>query len=103
MLRAWHPLGVGKTVNVAVTGTAQLVAIPDTPMGTRTIRLVNVGAAITFIEIVDNAAQVATPTTSVPLLPNTTAFMILGNDKVGVSVIGTAANTLYITAGEGKS
>lgn len=103
MLRAWHSLGVNKTVNIAVTAASQLLVLPDTPTGTRCVRLVNSGTAITFIDLVDNITQAASLTTSVPLLPNKEYYMTFGNDKVGIAVIGTVGNTLYATPGEGLS
>lgn len=99
--RTWKPLFEGDTVNIAVTAVSQFLAIPKTPMGVRTLRLVNVGAAITFVELVENAATTTSPTIGIPLLPNSVTGLTMANDEVGLAVIGTAANTLYVTPGEG--
>lgn len=100
--RAWKPLFENDTVNAAVTGTSAFLAFPKSPMGVRCARIVNVGAAITFVELVENAATAASPTTSIPLLPNSENFFTAVNDEVGLAFVGTAANTIYLTMGEGK-
>lgn len=100
--RAWKPLFENDTVNAAVTAASAFLAFPKSPMGVRTVRIVNVGAAITFVELVENAATAATATTSIPLLPNSVSYFTAVNDEVGLAFIGTAANTIYLTMGEGK-
>ena len=100
-LRAFRPLGTNKTVNLPVTAAAQFLAIPDT-LGTRAVRLVNLGADTVFIEFVQNA-ETAALTTSMPMLPNTAEVFTLALDVVRLSVIGAAGtgSTLYATYGEG--
>lgn len=101
--RAWKPLFENDTVNAAVTGASAFLAFPKSPMGVRTARIVNVGAAITFVEFVENPATAASLTTSIPILPNSVMYMTAVNDEVGMAFIGTAANTIYLTMGEGKA
>lgn len=99
-LRAFRPLGNNKTVNVAVTAATQFLTIPDT-LGTRSVRLVNLGPDTIFIEFVQ-AAQTAAVTTSLPMLPNTVEVFTLPLDVTRLSVIGTTTtSTLYATYGEG--
>lgn len=101
-MRAWKPLFENDTVSAAVAATSAFLAFPKSPMGVRTVRIVNVGAGITFVELVENAATAATPTTSVPLLPDSVSYFTAVNDEVGLAFIGAATNTIYLTMGEGK-
>lgn len=99
--RAFKPLGVNKTVNVAVTATSQLLAVPNVPYGTLALRMANVGTQTIFIDFVTTTGT-AVATTSIPLLANTVEVFTLGNDITHVSAIaGTTGSTLYITYGEG--
>ena len=102
-IRAFCPLGVNKTVNVAVSVVSQSLAIPDTPLGTRAIRLVVLGTQPIFIELVkQNRAAGATTTTSMAMLNNSVEVFTLPNDVTALVVIAAATgSTLYMTYGEG--
>ena len=100
-LRAWRPLFPASTVNVAASAASQYVAAPNTPLGTRSVRVVNLGTATVFLEFVESAAGTASATTGVPVLPNTVEVFTFSNDKTGIDVIGAAGSTVYFTFGEG--
>jgi hypothetical protein len=97
-IRAFRPLT--PTVNVAVTAASQAVQINRPNIGTQSIRIHNVGGAVTFVEIGKTNATVASATTSFPILPNTYETFTILNDESWVAVVGTVANTGYITTGE---
>lgn len=101
-LRAFRPLGNNKTVNIVTTVATQTLAIPNTPFGTRALRVVNSGVDITFIEFTATTGLVAATTTSMPMLGNTTEIFTIANEMNNIRVIGAAGgNTIYITYGEG--
>lgn len=99
-LRAFRPLGNNKTVSIVTTTSGQTLAIPDL-LGTRAVRVVNSGTDISFIELAGSGIA-AGPSSSMPLLANTTSIFTLGNDQTTLRVIGVAGgNTVYVTYGEG--
>ena len=102
-IRAFRPLGINKTINITVTIASQTLAIPDTPFGTRALRMVNSGSQLVFVDFINSGATgTASLTTSVPLLPNTVEVFTIGNDIGSMVVIAPAAGSaLYITYGEG--
>lgn len=100
-LRAFRPLGNNKTVSIVTTGASQSLTIPDVPFGTRSVRIVNSGTDISFIEFAQGTITAALAT-SMPMLPNTVEVFTIGNDITTLRVIGAAgANNLYVTYGEG--
>lgn len=102
-IRAFRPLGVNKTFSIAVTAASQTLVIPDTPFGTRALRLVNSGSQLIFVDFLNSGqAGVASVTTSMPLFPNTVEVFTIGNDIGSMVVIaGAVGSTLYATYGEG--
>lgn len=102
-LRAFRPLGNNKTVNIVTTVASQNLPIPDSPLGTRAIRIANVGTELTFIELTTTVGGAAAAnTTSMPLLGNTVEVLTFSNDLTSIRVIGVAGgNTVYVTYGEG--
>jgi hypothetical protein len=101
-IRAFRPLGNSKTVNVVTTTASAFLQVPDT-LGTRSVRIVNSGTDITFIEFTPGPFGVAaTVAASMPMLPNTVEVFLLQNDLAYLKVIGVAGgNTIYVTYGEG--
>lgn len=100
-IRAFRPLGVNKTVNITVTATSQALAVPNTPYGTRAMRLVCVGTQTIFLDFVTTSGTSVT-TTSMPMMANTSEVFTIGNDITHVTVIaGDVGSTLYMTYGEG--
>lgn len=101
-LRAFRPLGNNKTVNIVTTTASQTLNIPNWPLGTRALRVVNLGTDTSFIEFTATVGLVAAVTTSMPLLPNSVEIFTVTNEMNNMRVIGTAGgNTVYITYGEG--
>lgn len=99
-LRAFESLG--NTVNLAVLATTANVAVSAPGMGNRTIRIVNVGTNVVFINI-GTSGVTATTTTSIPLLPNSAEVFFLRRENTHVAAIaGATGNTLYITTGESQ-
>ena len=100
-LRAFRPQGINNTVNVAVTTTSQLLAIPNTPLGTRSLRIVNSGTQNIFLDFVTTTGT-SVATTSMPMLPGSIEVFTFGNDITHIAVIaGAVGSTIYITPGEG--
>lgn len=100
-LRAFRPLGVNKTVLLAVTAASLSLPIPDVPFGTRALRVANIGTQTVFLDFVTTVG-VASVTTSIPLLANTVEIFTIGNDITALQAIAPAiGSTLYITYGEG--
>lgn len=97
-LRAFRPLGNNKTVNLVVSAASQNLTIPD-QLGTRSIRIVNSGTNLIFVEF---GTATATAATSMPLLGNTVEVFTFANDITALQIISTGAgNTVYVTYGEG--
>lgn len=102
-IRAFRPLGNNKTVSMLTTTGVTSVTVPDRPFGTQSVRIVNSGTDITFIELTVNpGAAIPAIITSMPLLGNTAEVFLFQNDLNFIRAIGVAGgNTLYITYGEG--
>lgn len=99
--RAFRPQGVNNTVNLAVTAASQLLAIPNTAQGTRSVRVVNSGTQTVFLDFVTTTGT-AVATTSMPVLANTVEVFTFGNDVTHITAIAAATgSTIYITPGEG--
>ena len=85
------------TVNVAVTGTAQDLALPSIPGEGSTIRLSNVGTQTVFI----NFFTTATVSNAMPMT-NTSSIIVDKGALSSISVIAsTTGSTLYATVGIG--
>lgn len=84
----------GDTVNLAVTGTAQDLALTE---GHGTIRIANVGNQTVFIHF----QTTATVGNGIPILANSAE--VFGKGAVGsLSAIAAATgSTIYVTTGEG--
>lgn len=91
----------GNTVNLAVTGSTQQLTFPA-GVGTRSIRVVNVGSQTIFINKGDSTVTAST-STSLPILANTVeSFLIHPEDTTLAAIAAGAGSTLYITIGEGS-
>lgn len=96
MITPFSPIGA--TVNAAVTTTSAVVLLPVMVSGT--LRIINSGTAIIFLNFGSSAAT-ATAAAGMPMLPNTIETFAKG-DVTHVAVIGAATgSTVYITAGAG--
>lgn len=100
-IRAFRPQGVNNTVNIAVTAASQLLAIPNTAQGTRSIRVLNSGSQTIFLDFVTTSGTAALAT-SMPMIGNSAEVFTFANDISHVAVIAAATgSTMYITPGEG--
>lgn len=88
------------TQNIAVTGSNQSTAITGAGVGTRTLRIANVGSQVVFFSITDNAATAAVAS-STPILPNSVETFLIRKDNGYLNCIAaTTGSTLYWTLGE---
>lgn len=92
--------GAGATVNNAVTASSTTVAVSPAAIGNRSVRILNSGTAVTFVNF-GPSTVIATLTNSMPLLPNSVETFYFHNDWTHIAMIGTVGNTLYATMGEG--
>lgn len=97
MMMYIRPFGqVGPTVNITGPG---VVAVTRPRIGTQTVRIVNAGTDIAFLEFGKDSSVVANPATGMPLLGGTIETFLLPNDITHIAVAG-ASGTLYFTTGE---
>lgn len=101
-LRAFKPYGANVTVNAAVTTSSAALAFGSGgSIGTKSVRIANVGSNTIFITFGTGSATAAT-TTSLPMLGNTVEVFTVNADNTHVAHIsGAAGNTIYVTVGEG--
>ena len=95
---AFQPGAPNVTVNLAVGVGSTNVAAKNGP--TSTLRLLNSGANVVFVEI-HTAAQTASLTTSMPMLPNSVETFNAPQNAIVSAIAGATGNTLYITPGDG--
>jgi hypothetical protein len=97
------PIG---TTNVAVTGTAQTLTMPNLAGATRQMVFTNVGTQTVFF--VCDGTNSASPTTAtasngMPIMANSQFVTTLNNAIVSCSVIAAGTgSTLYATSGFGQ-
>lgn len=103
---ALSPLTPSNTIAITVAATTAAVALP-TPVGNQVMISSLAGNAIAFINFGTSASvTVVIPTgtkqKATPILPGTVqCFTIDPGATTHIATIGTAANTLYITCGDG--
>jgi len=89
------------TVNIAVTASSQVLAINSTPIGVRSVRVVNTGTQTIFLKF-GISTTTATLADGFPVLSNTVETFLLQNEVTHVACIASATgSTLYVTVGEG--
>lgn len=91
---------VGTTVNVAVTGSNQYLAMTSLGGMGGTVRLANVGNQTVFI-LFGTGVVASTTTTGHPILPNTVETFDMGAATHIAVIAGTTGSTLYATSGQG--
>jgi len=90
----------GNTVNTSVGVSSAAVAVTRPAVGIQSIRIVNSGANIIYINIGGSTITAAT-STSMPILPYSVETFMLPNDATHVACIAaTTGNTMFITTGE---
>lgn len=90
----------GNTVNTSVGLTSAAVAVTRPSVGIQSIRVVNSGSNIIYINI-GTSAVTATTTTSMPILAYSVETFMLPNDATHVACISASTgNTMFVTTGE---
>lgn len=101
---AFQPRSAAVTVNIAVSGSSQNVAVFTSSLTTvpnMQVRFYNNGNAVTLVEFGTNSTVTANATTSLPLAPNSIEVVTVPYGTTYIAAIGTTGNTLYMTPGEG--
>jgi hypothetical protein len=101
---ALAPFTPGNSVAVTVSATSAVTTLPTTH-GDQ-VRVSSLAAnAISFIAFGISTTTVVIPTgtsaNGIPVLPGTIETFTVPPGTTSVAVIGTAANTLYFTCGDG--
>lgn len=86
----------GNTVNVAVTGTAQNLALTA---GSHNVRLANIGPQTLFLRF---DGVTATVSNGMPMAPNTVEMFAKGSASTISVIAATTGSTLYATSGDGE-
>lgn len=100
-----QPMTPGATIAITVAATTAAVAIP-TPLGNQVIISSLAANAIAFVNFGISTVAVVIPTgtkqNATPILPGTVQTFTIPADATHIATIGTAANTLYVTSGNGE-
>ncbi len=104
MSHAQPPLTPGETVTITVSATSAVVALP-TPTGNQIVVSSLSANAIAFIAFGSSSLTVVIPTgterNGFPILPGTAQTFTVPANATHIGTIGTAANTLYVSSGDG--
>lgn len=99
-----QPITFGNSVAITVAAASAVVALP-TPRGDQVIISSLAANAIAFIAFGSAAAVVViptgTPANGLPVLPNSARYYTIPPGATHIATIGTVANTLYVTVGDG--
>jgi hypothetical protein len=88
-------------VNLAVTGSSQVLAVNSTAIGTRSVRVANIGSQTIFIKF-GTANTTVSATSGTPMIPNSVETFLLRNEVTHIAAIaGSTGSTMYVTVGEG--
>lgn len=101
-LRAFKPFKANATVNEAVDGAADTLALgTGVGVGTFQVRVANIGTQTIYIDF-GTASTVAAVATSIPMLANTVEVFTVPNDVTHIAhIAGDVGSTVYVTVGEG--
>lgn len=98
------PTTFGATKAITVAAASAVVTIP-TPRGSQVMIKSLAANAVAFIAFGDASTVVAPPTgtqqNGYPVLPGTTEMFTVAPGATHIATIGTVANTLYMTSGDG--
>lgn len=93
-----RPFGqVGVTVSDA--DGSGVVAVTRAGMGTQSVRIVNSGSAIVYVEFGKSASVTANAATSMPMLGGTVETFLLPNDITHIAFTG-GDGPVFVTTGE---
>lgn len=102
---ALEPITPSNSIAITVAATTASVALP-TPVGNQVVVSSPSSNAIAFIAFGAAANTVVIPTgtqqNGFPILPGTAQTFTIGNGQTNIATIGTAANTLYVSSGNGQ-
>lgn len=90
----------GLTVNLAVTGSAQTLAVAPGGVAAHTVRLANIGSQTVFI-LFDNATTV-TVSNGAAVLANSVETFSVGVATSIQAIAAAVGSTIYATAGFGE-
>lgn len=95
---SFQPLSGGNaTASLAVGTSAANVPLPGLPSDGASVRLVNSGTQVVFL----NFTGAASSSTSMPMLPNTVETFSLPPTATISAIAAATGSTLYATVGEG--
>lgn len=90
------------TIALAVTASAQQLALPLKSSHSATVRLVNVGSQVVFVLFGNLTVTTSGTALGMPLLPGSVEVFSLPPSVTQLSAIAAATgSTLYVTCGEG--
>ena len=102
---ALAPITPGSSIAITVAATSAVVLLPS-KCGDQVMVTSLAGNAIAYIAFGDANLTVVAPTgtnhNGVPILPGTINIFTVPANATYIGSIGTAANTLYITGGDGS-
>jgi hypothetical protein len=103
-IRPFDWMRYANTVNiVASAATQNIQLLPQPAVGHRSVRIVNSGTNLSWVQFGKDNTVTAAVATSIPLLPNSELYLYVHNDETWAAIISTGAgNTVYFTIGEGK-
>lgn len=100
-----EPFTPGSSIAITVAATSAAVALPTKPGDQVRIASLS-GNAIAYIAFGISTVAVVAPTgtasNGVPILPGSVEIFTVPPNATSIATIGTAANTLYVTAGDGQ-
>lgn len=98
------PMTPGNSIAITVAATSAAVALPS-KYGDQIMISSLAGNAIAYIAFGISTVAVVAPTSTaqngVPILPGTVQTFTVPGNATHIASIGTVANTLYITGGDG--
>lgn len=101
---ATSPFTPSKSIAITVAATSAAAALP-TLGGDQCMVSSLAGNAIAFIAFGISTVAVVVPTTQtngIPILPGTQRVFTIPPGATHIATIGTAANTLYVSTGDGS-
>ncbi len=102
---ALSPFTPSNSIVITVAATTATVALP-TPVGNQIMVSSLAANAIAYVNFGASTVTVVIPTgtkqKAVPILPGTVQMFTVGDAITHIATIGTAANSLIVTCGDGS-
>ena len=100
-----QPITPSNTIAITVASSTANVALP-TPVGNQVMISSLAANAVAFFNFGVSGVTVVIPTgtkqKATPILPGTAQTFTVPANATHIATIGTAANTLYVTVGDGE-